>query len=82
MLDSHVLRPLLGITHGDPRLRFIPDLRDLGATTRECDAEAGVLFTLNAPSIEDVISVAERREVMSPKTTYVQPKPRTGLFLS
>ena len=82
MLDQQVLRPLLGIGNGDPRLQFVPDLRDLGATMRECDADAGVLFTLRAPGIEDVVSVAERHEVMSPKTTYVQPKPRTGIFLS
>ena len=41
-----------------------------------------MLFTLHAPSIEDLVSVAERHEVMSAKTTYVQPKPRTGIFLS
>jgi uncharacterized protein (DUF1015 family) len=82
MLDELVLRPHLGIVHGDPRLQFVPDLRDLGATTRECIADAGVLFTLHAPGIEDLIAVAERREVMSTKTTYVQPKPRTGIFLT
>jgi uncharacterized protein (DUF1015 family) len=82
MLDQLVLRPLLGIGCGDPRLQFVPDVRALGATTHECNADAGVLFTLHAPGIEDVVSVAERHEVMSPKTTYVQPKPRTGIFLS
>jgi uncharacterized protein (DUF1015 family) len=82
MLHEEVLLPLLGIDCKDPRLEFVPDLRDLGETTGECDAEAGILFTLHAPDIEDLISVAERREVMSTKTTYVQPKPRTGVFLS
>jgi uncharacterized protein (DUF1015 family) len=82
MLDEQVLRPLLGIKDGDPRLQFVPDLRDLGQTMRACDADSGVLFTLLAPSIEDLVSVAERHEVMSPKTTYVRPKPRTGIFLS
>jgi uncharacterized protein (DUF1015 family) len=82
MLHEHVLRPLLGIDHGNPRLQFIPDVRDLGTAARECDADAGVLFTLHAPSIEDLVSVAERHEVMSTKTTYVQPKPHTGIFLS
>ncbi|HZG98817.1 MAG TPA: DUF1015 domain-containing protein [Nocardioidaceae bacterium] len=81
-LHTQVLRPLLGIIDGDPRLHFIPDLRDISEAKRECDAEAGVLFNLHAPSIDDLISVAERGEVMSTKTTYVQPKPRTGLFLS
>ena len=82
MLGAHVLRPLLGISDEDPRLQFVPDLRDIEATKRDCDANAGILFTLHAPSIEDLMSVAERREVMSTKTTYVQPKPRTGIFLS
>jgi uncharacterized protein (DUF1015 family) len=82
MLDQQVLRPLLGIDQGDPRLQFVPDLRNLDATTQECAADGGVLFTLYAPDIEDVVSVAERHEVMSSKTTYVQPKPRTGIFLS
>ena len=82
MLHEEVLRPLLGIDCKDPRLEFVPDLRDLDAVMRECDDDAGLLFALHAPDIEDLISVAEHHEVMSTKTTYVQPKPRTGIFLS
>jgi uncharacterized protein (DUF1015 family) len=82
MLHERVLCPLLGLDHRDPRLQFIPDVRGVGTSTRECDADGGVLFTLHAPSIEDLVSVAERGEVMSTKTTYVQPKPHTGIFLS
>jgi uncharacterized protein (DUF1015 family) len=82
LLHEQVLRPLLGIDQPDPRLQFIPDVRDVGASTRECDADSGVLFTLHAPSIGDLVSVAERGEVMNTKTTYVQPKPHTGIFLS
>lgn len=81
MLHEEVLLPL-GIDCKDPRLEFVPGLRDLDATTRECDTDGGMLFTLHAPAIEDLIAVAERHEVMSTKTTYVQPKPRTGIFLS
>lgn len=82
MLTEEVLSPLLGIDHGDRRLEFVPGLRDLDVATRECNADGGVLFTLHPPSAEDLMSVADRREVMSTKTTYVQPKPRTGIFLS
>jgi uncharacterized protein (DUF1015 family) len=81
MLDDRVLRPLLGIRNGDPRLEFVPDVRNLEPTIRACDEDGGVLFTLHAPGLEDLISVAERREVMSAKTTFVKPKPRTGIFL-
>jgi uncharacterized protein (DUF1015 family) len=82
LLEQQVLEPELGVHHGDPRLEYVPDLRDLPATVRQCDADGGVLFTLHAPRVEDVVAVAERGEAMSPKTTYVQPKPRTGIFLS
>jgi uncharacterized protein (DUF1015 family) len=81
MLEDHVLRPLIGIQDGDPRLEFLPELRDLETTLRACNDDGGVLFTLHAPRVEDLISVAEQREVMSAKTTYVKPKPRTGIFL-
>jgi uncharacterized protein (DUF1015 family) len=82
LLDEHVLGPLLGLGDGDPRLQLVPDVRDVGATTHACDHDGGVLFTLRAPGIEDLVTVAERHEVMSAKTTYVQPKPRTGVFLT
>jgi uncharacterized protein (DUF1015 family) len=82
MLEEQVLQPLLGIHHGDPRLEYVPDLRDIGASVRQCRADGGALATLHAPRVQDVVTVAERGEAMSPKTTYVQPKPRTGIFLS
>jgi uncharacterized protein (DUF1015 family) len=81
MLDERILRPLLGIQADDPRLEFVPETRDLRPTTLACDEDGGMLFTLCAPSIDDLVSVAERGEVMSAKTTYVEPKPRTGIFL-
>jgi uncharacterized protein (DUF1015 family) len=81
MLDDRVLRPLLGIHDGDPRMDFLPELRSLEPSIRACDEDRGVLFTLHAPRLVDLISVAERREVRSAKTTYVRPKPRTGIFL-
>ena len=82
LLEDRVLRPLLGIQADDPRLEFIPDLQGLEVMVRACDGDGGVLFTLHAPRIDDLIAAADRHEVMSAKTTYVRPKPRTGVFLS
>jgi uncharacterized protein (DUF1015 family) len=81
MLDEQVLRPLLGIAKDDPRLEFVPELRDLAVATADCDADGGALFTVDAPTMDNLVSVAERGEVMAAKSTYVQPKPRTGIFL-
>ena len=82
LLDQRVLRPLLGTREDDPRVEPVPELRELGPTLRRCDEDGGVLFTLHAPRITDLVSVAERGEVMSAKATYVKPKPRTGVFLT
>ena len=82
LLEDRVLRPLLGIHADDSRLELVPELQGLQAMMRACDEDGGVLFTLHAPRIEDLIAAAERHEVMSAKTTYVKPKPRTGVFLS
>ncbi len=81
LLDEEVLRPLLGIRDGDPRVAFLPAPRPLRPVTRACDEDGGVLFTLHAPGLDDLFAVADRHEVMSAKTTYVEPKPRTGVFL-
>lgn len=81
-LDQWVLSPLLGIERGDPRLEFVPELRGLDLSLAACDADGGVLFTLRAPVMDDLVATAERGEVMSAKSTYVEPKPRTGIFLT
>ena len=39
------------------------------------------LFVLAAPTHAELIDVAERGEVMPPKSTYIEPKPRAGIFL-
>ena len=82
LLNETILEPLLGIRDADPRLDFVPGPEDLEVSVRACDGDGGVLFTLHAPHLDDLVSVAERHEAMSPKTTYVNPKPRSGIFLS
>jgi uncharacterized protein (DUF1015 family) len=81
MLDEEVLTPVLRIEPGSGRIEFVPELRDLAIATAACDQDGGALFTLHPPGLDDLVSVAERGEVMSAKSTYVQPKPRTGIFL-
>jgi uncharacterized protein (DUF1015 family) len=81
LLDETVLRPVLGLAEADRRLEFVPELRDLAETLQACDEDGGVVFSLHAPTMDDLVAVASRGEVMSAKSTYVQPKPRTGIFL-
>jgi uncharacterized protein (DUF1015 family) len=81
LLDEQLLHPLLGVASGDPRVSYVSELTDLGAAAASADAEGAVLFLLAAPSLDQLVEVAERGEVMPQKSTYIEPKPRAGVFL-
>jgi uncharacterized protein (DUF1015 family) len=79
LLDELVLKPLLGTWAGHERVSYVSELADVqeAAATHSSDA----LFLLTAPTHDELIDVAERGEVMPPKSTYIEPKPRAGIFL-
>jgi uncharacterized protein (DUF1015 family) len=79
VLDQHILRPLLGTASGDDRVRYVSELTDLDEVIAE--EPGGALFLLAAPSHAQLIAVADRGEVMPQKSTYIEPKPRAGIFL-
>lgn len=83
-LHRAVLRPLLGV--GDPRTddRFIPvggrdSVIRLGRLVDS--GEAAVGFSLVAPTVEQMLAVADAGAVMPPKSTWIEPKLRSGLFV-
>jgi uncharacterized protein (DUF1015 family) len=78
-LDQEILRPHLGVVSGHDRVSYVSELTDPHevAATHPQDA----LFVLAAPTHAELVSVAERGEVMPPKSTYIEPKPRSGVFL-
>ncbi len=82
ILDDHVLAPLLGSNpHASPRLEIASALAGLDALTKACDEDDGALFTLRPPTLDQLTAVADRGEVMPPKTTYFDPKPYAGIFM-
>ena len=81
VLDDRVLGPLLGVASGDERVQYVSELADLDVAVAEVTADSGALFLLAGPSLDDVVAVAERGEVMPQKSTYIEPKPRAGVFL-
>jgi uncharacterized protein (DUF1015 family) len=77
-----VLPPLLGIDDAsDPRLEVRPATEPIAGLVAECDADAGALFVVAPPSLDQLFDVADRGEVMVPKSTFFEPKPRAGIFL-
>ena len=82
ILDEQVLAPLLGVApHASPRLEIASALGGVAALTQACDRDAGALFTLRPPTLDQLIEVADRGEVMPPMTTYFDPKPYAGTFI-
>jgi uncharacterized protein (DUF1015 family) len=82
LLHRQILRPLLGISEvSDPALELISELTPLAELVARCDGDLGALFLLVPPTVGKLIEVAERHEVMIPKTTYFDPKPLSGVFL-
>jgi uncharacterized protein (DUF1015 family) len=64
-----------------PNVEFAPAGRELDELTERCDRDGGALFTLAPPDLDVLTGLADRGEVMPPKTTYFEPKPCAGIFL-
>ena len=84
MLQDYLLGPVLGI--GDPktdnRIDFIGGIRGLGELERRCKEVPGsVAFAMYPTSISELFAVADAGRLMPPKSTWFEPKLRSGLFL-
>ncbi|MEO8106327.1 MAG: DUF1015 family protein [Actinomycetes bacterium] len=78
-LDAEILLPHLGVASGHDRVSYVSELKDTGEVTATHPDDA--FFVLAAPTHAELVSVANRGEVMPPKSTYIEPKPRAGIFL-
>jgi uncharacterized protein (DUF1015 family) len=84
VLQDLVLGPLLGISdpRTDQRLTFVGGIRGVAALTRLVDDRPGsVAISLPPTAIKDLLAVADAGLVMPPKSTWFEPKLRSGLFL-
>ncbi|MDD3393583.1 MAG: DUF1015 domain-containing protein [Clostridia bacterium] len=84
ILQKEVLEPILAI--GDPRtdkrIDFVGGIRGLGELEKRVDSgEMKVAFSLYPTSMEELMSVADADLIMPPKSTWFEPKLRSGLFL-
>lgn len=82
ILQDNLLAPVLGIDdpRTDPRIDFVGGVRGLGALEDAVDGEdATVAFSLYPTSMDQLMKVADRGEVMPPKSTWFEPKLRDAL---
>jgi uncharacterized protein (DUF1015 family) len=83
ILQENLLTPILGI--GDPRkdkrIDFVGGIRGLEELSRRVDAGEAVAFSLYPTSIEQLMAIADAGEVMPPKSTWFEPKLRSGVIV-
>ncbi len=84
ILENHVLKPILSIQDSktDDRLSFIDGTKGISRLQELVDnGDYALAFSLYPTKIEEVIAVADKGLVMPPKSTWFEPKLRTGLLI-
>jgi uncharacterized protein (DUF1015 family) len=84
ILMNNLLRPILNI--GDPRkdkrIDFVGGIRGLGELKKRVNSgEMKTAFALYPTSIEDLMAIADAGKTMPPKSTWFEPKLRSGLVI-
>lgn len=84
ILSERVLEPLFNITdlRKDKRIDFVGGLRGLGELKRRVDSgNMKVAFALYPVTMKQLIDIADSGKIMPPKTTWFEPKLRSGLVI-
>lgn len=83
ILQKNLLDPILGIE--DPRtserIDFVGGIRGLEELERRVEADMKVAFALYPTSMDELLGIADAGKIMPPKSTWFEPKLRSGLFV-
>ena len=83
VLQNSLLEPVLGITDPktDKRIDFVGGIRGLKELERRCSLDCVVAFSMYPTSISELFAVSDNNRLMPPKSTWFEPKLRSGLFI-
>ncbi|MFR1834215.1 MAG: DUF1015 domain-containing protein [Lachnospiraceae bacterium] len=83
ILQDYLLAPILGITdpRTDSRIEFIGGIRGIKELERRVDQDMKAAFSMYPTSMEELLNVADAGLLMPPKSTWFEPKLRSGLFI-
>ncbi len=83
VVQNFILSRVLGIhdARSDPRLDYVAGDTGMEGLERRCRNGWAVAFACYPTSVEELMQVADLDEVMPPKSTYFDPKMRSGIFL-
>jgi uncharacterized protein (DUF1015 family) len=83
VLQNKLLAPVLGIEDPktDKRIDFVGGIRGMKELERRCATDCKVAFAMYPTSIAELFAVADAGLLMPPKSTWFEPKLRSGLFI-
>jgi len=83
LLQNEVLEPMFDIRdpRTDNRIDFVGGIRGLEELVRRCQVDCKLAFALYPTGIDQLISVADSGRVMPPKSTWFEPKLRSGMVV-
>lgn len=83
VLQNRLLAPVLGIKDPktDNRIDFVGGIRGLEGLEERCGTDCAAAFAMFPTSIQELFAVADAGLLMPPKSTWFEPKLRSGLFI-
>ena len=83
ILQNNVLTPILGIedVRTSDRIDFIGGIRGIKELEKRVNSDMKIAFSMYPTEVHDIMDVADIGEVMPPKSTWFEPKLRSGLFI-
>ena len=83
ILQDKILDPVLGIKDPktDKRIDFVGGIRGLKELERRCSKDCVLAFAMYPTSISELFAVADAHLLMPPKSTWFEPKLRSGMFI-
>lgn len=83
ILQNNLLQPILGIhdPRTDKRIDFVGGIRGLTELEKRISKDMKIAFSMYPTTMEDLMSIADSGQVMPPKSTWFEPKLRSGLFV-
>ena len=83
ILQNEILNPVLGIEDPktDKNIDFVGGIRGLKELERRCSNDCVLAFAMYPTSIQELFDVADAHLLMPPKSTWFEPKLRSGMFI-
>lgn len=83
LLQDNLLEPVLGIKdpRSDKRIDFVGGIRGLDELERRVREDMTVAFSMYPTDIRELMAVSDQDKLMPPKSTWFEPKLRSGLFI-